>query len=312
MNRILKTIALGVSAAAIASASFAADFPSRPIQIINPFPPGDLEDVLGRIMASQMTEDFGVPAKLINRAGGGGVIGVNEVATAEPDGHTMGVFVIDFLTLVPILGNVPFSRDDLEPVGIYLTYPFILAARADAPYDDLAGLAEYAKTNEVSLGHFGYEILPTRTTFGMADELGFKFASDAAFDLVDCSVLLSGDADVATTTTQIVLPCIESGEVKPIAAYTDERIDLYPDVATLEEQTGHASITLWNGVFVPKGTPAEVKEKIAESIKKALASDEAVEIGKTSGAPLFWLDAEAAEARIDKDYGLVEKLLADN
>lgn len=312
MKTFLKSTALSLMlATGLVAPALAADFPSKPIKIVNPWPPGDLEDVLGRIFASHMQDDFGVPAKLVNVVGGGGVIGVNEVVTAKPDGHTMGVFVGDFLTLLPILGNVPFKSSDMEPVGIYLTYPFILAAKADAPYNNLKELAEYAQDHKVSLGHFGYEIVATLSTFDVAKGMGFEFGSDAAFDMVDCSVVLSGDADVITTTSQIVMPCINSGEVKPIAAYSEERISLFPDVGTLGEQTGMEIPTLWNGVFVPKGTPKEVKDKLAAEIQVALASEEAVAIGKASGAPLFWVGGDEAQAWIDRDYKLVEKMVAE-
>lgn len=309
MRTILKTTTAALFGAVLSTCAWAADFPSKPIQIINPFPPGDLEDVLGRLFADQLKQDLGVPAKLINRPGGGGVIGVNEVVEADPDGHTIGVFVIDFLTVLPAKGDVPYVMSDLEPVGIYLTYPFILAARADAPFNNIAELAEHAKSNDVSLAHFGYDILPTITTFDMAKGLGFEFSSNAAFDLVDCSTLLSGDADVATTVTQIVLPCLNSGEIKPIASYTDKRISLFPEVETLREQTDVESVTLWNGVFVPKGTPDEVKATIEASILKVLASEEARKISESSGAPLFWLNAEEAAERVLRDYETVEKLI---
>jgi tripartite-type tricarboxylate transporter receptor subunit TctC len=310
LNKFLKTTALCMAMFGLTPVAMADDYPSKPIRIVNPWPPGDLEDVLGRIFASRMQDDFGVPAKLVNVVGGGGVIGVNEVVTAEPDGHTMGVFVGDFLTLLPILGNVPFESSDMEPVGIYLTYPFILAARADAPYNNLEELAAYAKDHDVSLGHFGYEIVPTLSTFDVAKGMGFEFASDAAFDMVDCSVLLSGDADLATTTSQIVMPCIDSGEVKPIAAYSGERISLFPDVGTLAEQTGMDIPELWNGVFVPKGTPQEVKDKIAAVIQSALRSEEAVAVGAATGARLFWVGGEEAQAWIDRDYALIEDMVA--
>lgn len=309
MKTILKGTAAALFGMTMSASAMAAEFGTKPIQIVNPFPPGDLEDVLGRLFADQLSEDLGVPAKLINKSGGGGINGVNEVVEAEPDGHTMGVFVIDFLTVLPALGEVPYTVSDLEPVGIYLTYPFILAVAAGAPYNTLAELADYAKTHDVSLGHFGVDLLPTITTFDMAKELGFEFSSNAAFDLVDCSTLLSGDADVATTVTQIVLPCLDSKEIKVIASYTDERISLFPEVGTLSEQTATDSLTLWNGVFVPKGTPADTKAKIEASILKVLASDEAKQIGNSSGAPLFWLNAAEAEARIAKDYEGAKDLL---
>lgn len=306
-----KLLAGLMAAAALAFASWSpaqAAYPEKPVQFVIPWPPGDLEDVLTRIIADHMQKETGVATAVVNRPGGGGgpFPGAAEVARAAPDGYTIGSFVISVPIVGPMRGIEGLQRDTFEPIGIFLSYPFVVVAKQDAPYSSMKELAEYAKTNKVALGHFGYGLVPTRATFLAAKELGFEFGSEAAFDNVDCNTLASGDADVINTTIQLVLPCLD--KVKVLAAITGERISLVPDVPTLGEQVAGADIELWNGLFVPKGTPQEVKQRIAEIAQEALQSEEAQKVAETTGALIYWIGAEQAQARIEADYKKIEDI----
>lgn len=304
--------ALGLAAASMAavmafSGAALAEYPERPVTFIVPWPPGDLEDQLTRVIADQFTQMYGVPAKVVNVPGGGAVVGATQVSQAAPDGYTVGSFVLDVVTMHIIKGNAPYNRDTFDPVGIFLTYPFALIAKRDAPYNDLTELAAYAKDHPVKLGHFGYDLVPTMETFAAAKTMGFSFAADAAFDMLDCSTLSNGDADVINGTMALVLPCID--DVKVIAAYTDTPLSVKPDAKLLSAQVPGLNTTLWNGLFVPKGTPQEVKDKIEAAAVAALASDKAVQIGKDTGAGVYWQNASEAKARIDGDYTAAEALV---
>lgn len=286
-----------------------AEYPERPVTFIVPWPPGDLEDQLTRIIADEFTAKAGAPAKVVNRPGGGAVEGATAVSQSDPDGYTVGSLVIDVPTMHIIQGNAPYGRDAFEPVGIFLTYPFALVARKDAPYDDLAGLAAYAKANTVKLGHFGYDLIPTMATFAAAKKLGFTFGADAAFNSLDCSTLANGDADVMNTTMATVLSCLD--DVKVLAAYTDAPLSIKPEAKLLSEQVPGLNITLWNGLFVPKGTPQEIKDKIATIASEAMKSDRAKAVSEATGAGVYWMNAADAAARIDKDYAAAEELVKD-
>lgn len=286
----------------------AADYPHRPVKYIVPWPPGDLEDVLTRLIAEEMSKQTGKPATVVNKPGGAGIIGAAEVSRARPDGLTIGSFVADILTTHILSGNAPFDQSTFEPVGIFLDYPFVIAAKADAPYNNMAELAEYSKSNKVSLAHFGYQALPTAITFKAADQLGLKFSSNAPFDAIDCSTLANGDADVINTVTQTILSCLKSGDVKIIASITKERLKISPDVATLKEQTGVAQ-TPWNGLFVKKGTPDNVKNTIAEIAQKALNTQKVNDISMNTGASVFWIGGKEAEDIIAKDFASAKELL---
>ncbi|MBV1789969.1 tripartite tricarboxylate transporter substrate binding protein [Marinobacterium sp. D7] len=307
----LKKLIIGcavVCAAVGAPVAMASDYPSRPVKFIVPWPPGDLEDVLTRIIAEEMTSETGKPATVVNKPGGGAVIGTAEVARAKPDGLTIGSFVNDLLTFKILSDSVPWDSSTFEPIGIFLDYPFVLATRGDAPYSSMKELADYSQDHKVSLGHFGYQAGPTAMTFKAAKQLGIKFSSDAPFDVTDCSTLANGDVDVINTTTQLILACLKSGDAKILTSFTSERLSLSPDVPTLNEIAG-IPLTTWNGLFVPKGTPEEVKARIAEIAQKALDSDRVREISKTTGAIVYWQGEEESRKRIADEMEQSKDLL---
>jgi tripartite-type tricarboxylate transporter receptor subunit TctC len=305
---------MGLAALVFAAPAFLAqpaqaEYPERPVTFVVPWPPGDLEDQLTRIIADEFTQDTGVPAKVVNRPGGGAVEGAAFVSQARPDGYTVGSFVIDVPTVHVIKHVAPYDRSSFEPVGIFLTYPFALVARSDAPYSDMASLAAYAKGNPVKLGHFGYDVIPTMATFAAADRLGFKFAADTPADLLDCALLQSGDVDVMATSMALVLPCLE--KVKVLAAYTDKPLSLAPDVKLLSQQVPGLDITLWNGLFLPKGTPQAIIDKLATIAEKVMASPKAQAVSRNTGAGVYWIGTTEAKARIDADYIAAEALVKE-
>ena len=316
MKRFVNPGTLALAAAMTLTAALAmtlagtarAEYPEKPVQFIVPWPPGDLEDVLTRMIAEELQNETGVAAAVVNRPGGGGgpFPGAAEVAKAPADGYTVGSFVIGVPTVGALLGIEGIARDTFEPIGIFLTYPFVLAAGGDAPYSDMAGLAAHAKDNKVALGHFGYGLVPTRVSIIAGMDLGFEFGSEAAFDALDCNTLASGDADVINTTVQLVLPCLE--EIRPLASITGERIPVLPDTPTMAEQVPGLDISLWNGLFVPKGTPQAVKDKLAAVAERVVMSEKARKLSRETGALVYWQNAEQSAARIDADYATIEEM----
>lgn len=308
---IAKTICAATLAlsAAIAPTAHAA-YPEKPVSFVVPWPPGDLEDVLTRMIADEFQAMYGVPAAVVNKPGGGGgpFPGAVEVANAPADGYTVGSFIIAIPTVGPKIGIPELSPNPFEPLGNFLTYPFAIVAAGDAPYDDVAGLAAHAQDNDVALGHFGAPLVPTKVTFALAEKMGFEFASDAAFDALDCNTLASGDVDVINTTLQLVLPCLD--KVKVLATIGGERIPLTPEVPTVAELAPDLAISLWNGLFVHKDVPAEAREKIIAAAQKAVSSDKAKQLAAETGALVYWQDAAAAAEQIARDDKTLD-LMAD-
>jgi len=302
-----KTLLGGALALAITTLGGAAlaDYPEKPVNFIVPWPPGDLEDVLTRMIAEDFQTEYGVPAAVVNKPGGGGgpFPGAIEVAMAPADGYTIGSFVIGVPVVGHQIGIDELAPEKFDPLGIFLTYPFVIAVSGDAPFSNMEELAAYAKENDVALGHFGDPLTPTQVTKAMAVKLGFEWGSDAAFDALDCNTLASGDADVINTTLQLIMPCLD--DLKVLVAITDERIPLIPETPTAGEVDASLDIALWNGLFVTKDTPQDVRDKIVAVAEKTMMSERAQTFAKETGARVYWQNADDSAARIAKNIETV-------
>ena len=305
-NKILGG-ALALTMAAMGGAAMA-EYPEKPVSSIVPWPPGDLEDVLTRMIAEDFQAEYGVSAAVVNKPGGGGgpFPGAIEVAQAPADGYTIGSFVIGVPVVGHQIGIDELTPEKFDPLGIFLTYPFVIATSKDAPYSNMDELAAYAKENDVALGHFGDPLTPTQVTKAMAVTKGFEWGSDAAFDALDCNTLASGDADVINTTLQLILPCLD--DVKVLVSITDERISLVPDAPTAGEVDPEMNIALWNGLFVHKDTPADVRAKIIAVAEKTVMSERAQNVAKETGALVYWQGADDAAARVARNIETVAKI----
>lgn len=302
-----KTLPLA-AALSLAAGLAAADFPSQPVTFVVPWPPGDLEDILTRLIADEFQAEYGVPAAVLNRPGGGGgpFPGAIDVAMAPADGHTIGSFVIDVPVVGHLIGIPELDPPVFEPVGIFLNYPFVIAAGPDAPFSTMAELADYAQSNAVTLGHFGIVATPTQVSFALAGMMGFEWGADAAFDELNCNTIASGDADVINTTLQQIMPCMD--ELKILVSLTDNRIPLTPDVPTVEELVPELALTTWNGLFVHRDTPAAARARIAAVAERVVLGETAQRIAADTGAEVFWQDAATSAARIAADIETVERI----
>ena len=306
MTRIAPLALTGVLAALPVAAL--AEYPEKPVEFVIPFPPGDLEDILTRMIADEFQTEYGVAAAVVNKPGGGGgpFPGAVEVAGAAADGYTIGSFVSDVPLSGPEIGIPQLSPNPFEPIGIFVTYPFVIAAAGDAPYSSLDELADYAKENDVALGHFGSMLTPTQITFAVAQAKGFDFAYESAFDALDCNTLASGDVDVMNTTLQQVFPCLD--DIKVLASIGSERIPLTPDTPTVGEVVPELNLALWNGLFVKSDVPQEARDKIAAVAEKVMASEAAKKLAADTGALIYWQDAAESEAQLEADMAARAKI----
>jgi len=309
LTRPMAHITLG-AALALAATPALAEYPEKPVEFVIPFPPGDLEDILTRQIADEFEKEYGVAAAVVNKPGGGGgpFPGAVEVANAAPDGYTIGSFVSDVPLTGPEIGIPDLTPNPFEPIGIFVTYPFVIATGGNAPYSSIDELAAYAQDNDVALGHFGNFLIPTQITFALAKSKGFDFASEAAFDALDCNTLASGDVDVMNTTLQQIFPCLDS--VKVLASIGSERIAVTPDTPTVGEIEPSLQLALWNGLFVHKDVPQEARDKIAVVAERVMASDAARELAAQTGALIYWQDAAASVAQLSADQAAM-KVIGD-
>jgi len=282
-----------------------AEYPEKPVEFIVPWPPGDLEDVLTRMIAEDFSTKYGVAAAVVNKPGGGGgpFPGAIEAAAAPADGYTVGSFVMGVPVVGPNIGIPQLNPFPFEPLGAFVTYPFVIVTGGNAPYSTMDELAAHAKDNDVVLGHFGAPLVPTKVTLALAAAKGFSYGSDAAFDNLDCNTLASGDVDVMNTTLQLVLPCLDS--IKVLASVTGDRISLTPDAPTVAEMAPDLDMDLWNGLFIHKDTPADVRAKIIDSAKATMMSARAQKLAADTGASVYWQGPEDTAARIESNKAVM-------
>ncbi len=305
--------ALALAFAAVAGGA-QAEYPEKPVEFVVPWPPGDLEDVLTRMIAEDFSAAYDVPTAVVNKPGGGGgpFPGAIEVANAPADGYTVGSFIIAIPVVGPHIGIPELNPDPFVPLGNFLTYPFVIASGGNAPYATMEELAAHAKDNDVVLGHFGAPLVPTQVTMGLAKSMGFSYASDAAFDALDCNTLASGDVDVINTTLQLILPCLD--DVNVLASIGAERINLTPDAPTVAELAPELDVALWNGLFVHKDTPQDVQDKIIAVAEKTMMSDRAKALAAETGALVYWQSAAEVVDQIQKDIetmGRIDSMLSE-
>ena len=302
MKKLAVIAALSASTVLTGAVPAFAEYPTAPVQFVVPWPPGDFEDILTRMIAANMEKMTGVSASVVNKPGGGDgpFPGALEVLNGPADGSMVGSFVIGVPIVGPVI-DIGIEEDSFIPVGIFLTYPFVLAASGDAPYSNMAELAAYAQDNDIILGHFGAGLTPTKASFAAAKKMNFEFADDSAFDMLDCNTLSAGDADVINTTLALIEPCL--GDVNVLANIGSEPITKLEGVQTLSAQSGINDIELWNGLFVKKGTPQEVIDKLDEVAAATMASPEAQALMAETGARVYWQDMAESKARIEIDRG---------
>ena len=314
MSKFTKSVTAMALAMAAVTGAAQAEYPEKPVEFVVPWPPGDLEDVLTRMIAEDFSGAYGVPTAVVNKPGGGGgpFPGAIEVANAPADGYTIGSFIIAIPVVGPQIGIPELNPDPFVPLGNFLTYPFVIATSGDAEYSSMEELAAYAQDNDVVLGHFGAPLVPTQVTMGLASEMGFSYASDAAFDALDCNTLASGDVDVINTTLQLILPCID--DVNVLASIGSERIALTPDAPTVAELAPNLDVALWNGLFVHKDTPQDVQDKIIAVAQETMMSERAQALAAETGALVYWQSANEVMAQIVKDIETlagIEAMLAE-
>ena len=245
-------------------------FPTKPIRIVVPFPPGGTTDVVARLVAQRMTDSMKQPVVVDNRGGAGGALGADIVAKAAPDGYTLLMANITFpLSSVAqtLAKRSPFNAEtDFEGVSIAVYVPFVITAHPSVPSKDLRELGallqnkklqyNYGSTGPGSVMHVIGETFKRDARVDMA-HIAFKGAAPLKLELLSGRIHVGGD-QLSTSLAEI-----RAGQLKALATNGSKRIAILPDVPTVREQ-GFASLEFegWNGLLAPAKTPRAVIEKL--------------------------------------------------
>lgn len=307
-----RTVLGALAALALMTGAAAAEWPDKPIQIMIPWPaPNDPSTLVATAIAPVMSEELGVPVKVVNKPGGGAVLATAELARSRPDGYTIGLISIGPMITQVIRGKTPYKNQDLQPLGLVWASPFTLAARADAPYDNLQELSEYAKDHDVRLAHWGLGAVPTLIAMKAADVGGFKW-KETAYDKLNALLVVQGDADVITLSTPGLKDYLDAGKMKLLAAMLPERLPNYPDVPTVAEQGFGDAYSIWFGAFVPKGTDPEIVARLSDAFFTAMQNPTVQTVIENVGVVGMKTGPEEARSRMDQElteFGAIMKNL---
>ncbi|HYD76278.1 tripartite tricarboxylate transporter substrate binding protein [Ramlibacter sp.] len=309
-RRSFASIATALIATAAAMPALA--FPDRPIEAVVPWPAGQELDILARAIVPVMSRQLGVPMAVINRPGGAGVVGTSEASRAKPDGYTILFNSVGPMLTQPLAGNAPYKVTDFEPIGLFNASSFVLIVRADAPYKTMQELEAHAKTasKPLVLGHFGPAAVPTQVVYRMGGQKKWSFRG-VTFSPAGPAQLKSGDADLVTAPYNTARSAIAAGDARALVTFNPARLPELPSVPTLREAGYDFDVLVWQGVFVPKGTPADVKAKIDAAVQAALKDPSVVELARKINTPLFWKDAAATTAQIKADEAGLSPVMAE-
>src|SRR5262245_37635782 len=273
-----RLLQLAAAAAALPAASpfaRAQAWPSRPLRFIVGYPPGGGADNAARIMGAWLAERLGQPVVIENRPGGGTNISVQAVVNAPPDGYTLLFLPSSAAINVSFYAPLPYDLlRDIVPVAAIGDFPMVLAAHPSLPARTVAELIAYAKANpgKINMGSFG-----TGTVSHVAGELLKMMAGVNLLHVpyrggapltVD---LLTGQVQVAFDVLTTPLPHIRAGTLRALAMTGGARVDALPDVPTVAETVPGYEASVWAGLAVPKGTPAEIVERLNREVNAGLA-----------------------------------------
>ncbi len=268
-------------AALLAVAPARAEYPERPVRILEPFPPGGAVDIVTRLVAAHLADDLGRPFLVESKPGAGGIIATDAVAKAPHDGYTLLVTTPNHTINAALNPKLPYDTEkDLVPVAVIAEVPELLVSHSAAPFTSFAQFVDYARRhpgelNYASAGvgtlpHVSMELLLRRLDLKVT-HIPYKGAAPAMADL------LGGQVQLKMDTYATSAPHIAAGKLRALAIASRARSALAPEVPTVAELgvPGYEGI-LWVGVMAPAGTPASVIAKLAAACDRAVRAPELV------------------------------------
>lgn len=254
----------------------AQNYPSRPVTVIIPFPPGGTLDLVGRMLAQKLTEQTGQAFVVENRAGAGGIIGASAMVKAPADGYTLMFSASTSSTTELVIKNVPYNvAKDFHPIALVAKAPLSVAVNNELPVSDVKGLIAYAKANpgkvsfaigsSASAGHLAAELLKSMSGIQYII-VPYKGSSPAYNDLIGGRISAFIDPILGASGFA------KAGQLKVLAVTSKERVPNLPEVPTVGETLKGYEFYSWYGLWGPAGMPEDITKKLNAEVNKALAS----------------------------------------
>ena len=296
--------AAGIS---LAKPAFAQAYPSRPVTVVVPWGAGGGTDATARIVAALLEKDLGQPFNVVNRTGGSGVVGHSAIATAQPDGYTIGMLTVE-ITMMHWQGLTELAPKSYTPLALMNEDPPGVSVSSSSPHKTLKELADAIKASPAGKlkasgtgqgGIWHLALVGWLKAMGLAaNHVAWVPSNGAAPAMQD---LAAGGLDLCTCSIPEARAIIEAGKARALAIMAPERNPIFKDIPTLKEAAGiDYSVGAWRGIAGPKGLPQDVATKLTAALKKAYDSKEFKDFMSNRGFGTVWGDAPEFAAFMDK------------
>ena len=307
-----------LAAPAVIRSAAAQSWPSGPVRVVVPVPPGGSIDAVARLGAPGISAELGVPVVIENRGGGAGSIGTGAVAKAAPDGNTW-LITFDWHPMMnALVPNLTFdTRTDFTPAFLVGSAPYVLVARPDSPFRNLADViaaakarpdtVTFASTGSGTLGHLVMVLLAARADARMV-HVAYRGGGPAMADT------LGGRVDLMIGSAALMAPAIADGRLRAITQTGAERIAALPNLPTAAED-GYTDVvaSAWWGYFGPAGVPAPIVTRFAGALRAAYSADRASSMmTETQQARLILGDAPALTQLVDREANLWSRVIREH
>jgi tripartite-type tricarboxylate transporter receptor subunit TctC len=315
MDRRQFVVGSAAAAAALSTHSAQAEdaYPSRPITLINPFPPGGAADVVGRPFAAVLEPIIKQPVVIETKAGAAGAVGAQFAASAKPDGYTLLVHIVSisgFAEMDKLFGRQPkFTRADFIPIARFTEGPMVLVVNDQTPYNTLKEFVDDAKKrpNEIvfsSSGLYGALHLPAALFMKAAGIQMRHLPTNGGGPAL--TAVLGNNSQVLASSVAAANAQIKAGKLRALACFSDQRATSLPDVPTMKESGYDVLFSLWVGLFAPKGTPDAIVDKLRVESKKAAGTEQFHKAIDNIGDVVAYLDKPEFAKFWDEDAKRVE------
>ncbi|GHC29927.1 tripartite tricarboxylate transporter substrate binding protein [Aidingimonas halophila] len=289
------------------------NYPNQDITIIVPYSAGGSGDTVSRIIADPLSDELGVDVNVVNRPGAGGEVGITEMANADPDGYTVGVFGYPDNFVVENTRDVDFnSDDDLEFLAQFDSTPMGIFAKPNAAYDDLDSLREYASDNPNAL------VIGESGALGLLSALAFEsnldvelteIRYDGGGDLMNA--ILGEHIDLASTSSMSHDPIVDGGGT-PIAFAAAERMDMFPDVPTMKELGVDQVMEVGRVMVVPTGVPDEVRDTLTDALDAISTNEEMIDTFLEADLPYNYLGYDDINEKVETSNKQFQEVIDNN
>jgi tripartite-type tricarboxylate transporter receptor subunit TctC len=306
-------MALAVGAAPVLAQD---KYPSKPVSVIVPYPPGGLADQIARLITPPLEAQLGQPFVIVNKPGATGGIGAKAAATSAPDGYTLLITLIGISTLPAVSaaqGKPPmYTRDQFAPIALLASDPTAITVQKSAPWNTVQELIADAKKRPdeiiyISTGPFGPTHLPAEMFMGLTGIKMRHLPTTGGAPAI--TMLLSGGGHLFFSIPALAAQHVQSGAFKVLASTSAKRMPEFGNPPTLKELGIDLEFAVWGGMWAPKGTPPEILKTLDAAVTKAAADPKVQATFKKSNVPLAHLNAKDFAVWWDKETDRLEAII---